>query len=136
MKNNLTKSSFFFQSPHDVLLKDIASMTAVIEMQNQRVKELQTRVQLLTLKEEELVKSENLGRTLSARVEDLEAQINSNKYDKTTLLAQLAESETSLEDALSKNRTLVQSVDELTFKLNHPDIVPASPSASKFKEST
>ncbi len=111
-------------------------MSAVIEMNNLRIKDLQTQVQTLILKNDDLSNSENLARTLSARVEDLEAQTNLNKEDKISLLAKLAESELALVDALGKNKILVQSVDELTWKLNNPDIVPASPSASNFKESS
>ncbi|XP_021962672.1 serine-rich adhesin for platelets isoform X3 [Folsomia candida] len=121
-------------SPHDVLIKDVASMSAVIEMNNLKMKDMQTRIQVLTMKEEELIKCENLVRTLSARVEDVEAQLNLNKDEKLSLLAKLTEAELALVDAAGKNKSLAQSVDELSFKLNNPDIVPASPSASNFKE--
>lgn len=109
-------------------------MSAVIEMNNLKMKDMQTRIQVLTMKEEELIKCENLVRTLSARVEDVEAQLNLNKDEKLSLLAKLTEAELALVDAAGKNKSLAQSVDELSFKLNNPDIVPASPSASNFKE--
>jgi len=121
-------------SPREILVKDVESMGTVIELNQKRIKELQTKVAVLTLKEEELIACESQVRTLSARVEDLEAQLNSSREDNKALINKTDVAEMNLLDALGKNKTLSQAVDELTWKLNNPGVVPVSPSAVNFKE--
>jgi len=121
-------------SPREILVKDVESMGTVIELNQKRIKELQTKVAVLTLKEEELIACESQVRTLSARVEDLEAQLNASREDNKALINKTDVAEMNLLDALGKNKTLSQAVDELTWKLNNPGVVPVSPSAVNFKE--
>jgi len=92
-------------------------------------------VQILeSCKEEELIACESQVRTLSALVEDLDAQLNASREDNKALINKADVADMNLLDALGKNKTLSQTVDELTWKLNNPGVVPVSPSAVNFKE--
>jgi hypothetical protein len=125
----------WLKSSEDVLVKEVHSMSAVIELSQKRIKELQVKENLLVMREEELLGCQRELGTVTARVEDLEAQLALMREERVGFLGRESAAEEALREAIAHNQFMAKEVDELRWKLENPDVIAALPtSASQFKE--
>jgi len=116
-KHSEQMTSYTKQTPCEVLHKEIQSLEVVVEMRNQEIKDL--RRELMEFKElsEHLseVKAQNLA--LLAKVEDLEAQLEKTRSDKSKLLGKYQTMEESMTHVVTENDRLHLYNEELHWRI-------------------
>jgi chromosome segregation ATPase len=106
------------QTPCEVLHKEIQSLEVVVEIRNQEVKDL--RRELMEFKElsELLSDVKDQNQALLAKVEDLEAQLEKSRSDKSKLLGKYQSMEESMSHVVTENDRLHLYNEELNWKID------------------
>ncbi|CAL8079021.1 unnamed protein product [Orchesella dallaii] len=105
------------QSPHDILHKEVESLQVVVEMRNEEIRVL--RKDLMDYKNtlNDLQMAREHGKTLLAKIEDLEAQLEKARADKRSLQERYQMLESNLQQTESDNSRLARCNEELHWKI-------------------
>ncbi|ODM98744.1 Microtubule-associated tumor suppressor 1 A [Orchesella cincta] len=105
------------QSPHDILHKEVESLQIVVEMRNEEIRVL--RKDLMDYKNtlNDLQMAREYGKTLQAKIEDLEAQLEKARADKRSLQEGYQMLESNLQQTESENNRLSRCNEELHWKI-------------------
>jgi hypothetical protein len=105
------------KTPGDILHKEIHSLNVVIEIRNQEIKDLRLELLAAQTKMEGLILSVEQNKGLAAKVEDLEAQLEKTRRDKTKIFEKLNTMETSMSQVVTENDRLHLYTEELTWRI-------------------
>lgn len=107
----------FLQSPHDILHKEVESLNVVVEMRNEEIRVL--RKDLMDYKNtlNDLQVAREHAKSLVAKIEDLDAQLEKARTDKRKLQEGYQMLEANHQQIESENKRLVRSNDELKWKI-------------------